>query len=338
MTKKILIIGPAWVGDMVMAQTLFKLLKQREPDVIIDVLAPAWTFALLGRMPEVSQAIALPFAHGELKLRERYQFGKQLRATHYDEAIVLPNSFKAALIPWFAQIPKRTGWKGEYRYFALTDVRELDKTKFPLMIEQFMALGLPASQSLPTPYPHPAFKIKPDAQQAALKKHGVSLSGRPILAICPGAEFGPSKRWPESHFAVVANEKIKAGWDVWIFGSQKDKPITEKINQLTAQQCVDFSGRTDLAEAIDLLSLTSHVISNDSGLMHIAAALNKPLTAIYGSTSPAFTPPLQDDAVIMKLNLSCQPCFERDCPLKHHRCMRDLLPEQVMTSMQESPS
>lgn len=335
MTKKILIVGPAWVGDMVMAQSLFKLLLQRDPTAKIDVLAPAWTFSLLERMPEIHQALEMPLKHGELKLNTRFKLGKQLRAHAYDQAIVLPNSFKAALIPWFARIPQRTGWVGECRYGVLNDLRSLDTKRYPLMIEQFMALGLPAKEPLTKPYPYPEFFIAKDSQEITLAKHKPLWRGRPVLAICAGAEFGPSKRWPVEYYAEIANEKIAAGWDIWLFGSKKDYPITEKIMQLTQNRCENIAGRTELAETIDLLSLVTGVVSNDSGLMHIAAALNKPTIAIYGSTSPSFTPPLSPKATILKLNLECQPCFKRACPLNHHRCMRDLTAKEVLAHMTE---
>jgi len=333
--KKILIVGPAWVGDMIMAQSLFKLLKQRQPDVVLDVLAPAWTFSLLNRMPEVSRAIELPLTHGELKLKQRYQLAKELRTHQYDQAIVLPNSFKAALIPWFARIPKRTGWLGECRYVALNDIRRLDKKRYPLMIEQFMALGLDPEEPLPSPRFHPSFQVSQTSQQATLAKYQPIWRGRPILALCAGAEYGPAKRWPEEYFAQVAKQKIADGWDVWLFGSPKDRPVTEKIMQLTDNQCENISGRTVLSETIDLLSLVSGVVTNDSGLMHMAAALQKPLVALYGPTSPNFTPPLSADASVLQLQLSCQPCFERHCPLKHQRCMRDLTPELVLQIIAE---
>ncbi len=330
MTQKILIIGPSWVGDTVMAQSLFKLLKLRDPDCTIDVLAPAWTFSLLNRMPEVAQAIEMPLTHGELKLAERYKLGKQLRSARYDQAIVLPNSFKSALIPWAAKIPKRTGWLREMRHILLNDGRRLDKQRYPLMIEQYLALGVAANESLPSSYPQPEFIITKTQQEAVLLKHKPIWRGRPILALCAGAEFGPSKRWPEEYYAEIANQKMAEGWDIWLFGSPKDRPVTEKVMELTGERCENLSGRLQLEETIDLLSLVSGVVTNDSGLMHVACALKKPLVAIYGSTSSTFTPPLSKTASVLKLNLACQPCFERICPLQHHRCMRDLTPSQVM--------
>ncbi len=335
-SRRILIVGPSWVGDMVMAQTLFKLLKENEPSLQLDVLAPAWTFSLLARMPEVSHAIELPFQHGELRLRDRYRLAKSLRKSHYDQAIVLPNSFKSALIPWFAGIPKRTGWMGEYRVGVLNDVRRLSKEQYPLMIDQFMALGLPKKAVLPDKMNyHPSFTISASAQDFVLAKFKPIWRNRPILAICAGAEFGPAKRWPEEYYAQIANQKMAEGWDVWLLGSQKDRVVTGRIMVLTQHQCENLAGRPDLAETIDLLSLVSGVVTNDSGLMHVAAALKKPVIAIYGSTSPAFTPPLSADARILKLELPCQPCFKRICPLDHHRCMRDIHPDRVMSAMQE---
>ena len=331
--RKILVIGPSWVGDMVMAQSLFRLLKAQHPDVELHVLAPAWTFSVLGCMPEVDQAIEMPIGHGELKLLERYRIGRSLRAAQYDQAIVLPNSFKSALIPFIARIPLRTGWLGEARYLLLNDYRKLDDKRYPLMIEQYLALGLAPNAALPAPYPYPAFQVTPAAQEAALAKHQPLWRDRKILALGAGAEFGSSKRWPLEYYAELANRKIEQGFDVWLFGSPKDKVITDQIMALTANRCENFAGRLELSESIAFMSLTWGLVTNDSGLMHIAAALQKPLIAIYGSTSPRFTPPLSAQAIILQLNLACQPCFQRECPLVHHQCMRDITPERVDTAM-----
>jgi heptosyltransferase-2 len=275
----------------------------------------------------------MPIGHGELKLRERYRIGRKLSAAKYDQAIVIPNSFKSALIPFFAGIPVRTGWMREMRYVLLNDSRQLDKARYPLMIEQCMALGLPPGAALPQPYPYPAFQVTVAAQEAALAKHQPLWRGRKILALGAGAEFGPSKRWPPEYFAELANLKIAEGYDVWLFGSPKDRDITTQIMALTEQRCENLAGRLELAESITLLSLVDGLVTNDSGLMHMGAALQKPLIAIYGSTSPSFTPPLSNNAIVLKLNLDCQPCFQRECPLKHHRCMRDILPRSVADAM-----
>jgi heptosyltransferase-2 len=336
--SRMLIIGPAWIGDMVMAQTLFILLKQQQPERKIDVMAPSWTLPLLERMPEVDQSIAFPLGHGKLKLRQRYAIGKALRQAHYQESIVLPNSFKSALIPFWAKISRRTGWGREGRRLLLNDSRHLDKAAYPLMIQRFAALAYPPyppQAVLPDTLPKPKFAVKITKILAALQNHQLVQPTKPILALCPGAEFGSSKRWPEVHYARIANEKLDQAWEVWLFGSEKDRAITEKVNTLTHHRCVDLAGKTTLSEAIDLLSLTKIVVTNDSGLMHIAAALEKPLVAIYGSTSPQFTPPLTDQAKIVAHSIECSPCFQRECPLKHQRCMTELAPDKVLIAIHD---
>ena len=334
--RKFLIVGPAWIGDMVMAQTLFKVIMRRYPKSTIDVLAPAWTLPILARMPEVTRAIELPFGHGDLRLREQYQFAKTLRSENYEHAIILKNSFKSALIPFWAKIPRRTAWRGEMRYGLINDMRKLDKNKYPLMIQRFMALGLPRNLKIPTDKAiFPRLIVNSESVNQTLQSLNIQLSDKPILALCPGAEYGPAKRWPAEHFAAVANEKIRQGWQVWIFGSSKEADLTAEIQAKTNNQCVNFAGAANLAQAVDLLSLAQAVVTNDSGLMHVAAALQKPTIAIYGSSSPKFTPPLGDKVKIMSLNLPCSPCFRRKCPLKHLKCLRDLMPMQVLTALKE---
>ncbi len=330
---KILIIGPAWVGDMVMAQTLFKHIKATDPNSIIDVMAPGWSQPLLERMPEVRQAHIMPLGHGALDLKKRWQLGSALRTEKYDQAIVLPNSWKSAIIPFAARIPLRTGWRGEFRFGLLNDIRYLDKKKLPLMIQRFAALGLAKNAELAASLAHPALQVSDENVAATLAKFHLQKSSQPIIALCPGAEFGPAKRWPTEYFAQVAQEKIAEGAVIWIFGSVKDQPIAAEIQRLTNHACVDLTGRTTLGEAIDLISLAQIVISNDSGLMHIAASLNRPLVVIYGSSSPRFTPPLTDRVEILSLQLSCSPCFKRECPLTHLKCLRDLAPERVLQAM-----
>lgn len=333
---RILIIGPSWVGDMVMAQTLFHVLKQRHPACVIDVLAPEWSRPILERMPQVRQALSFPLGHGALELGTRRRIGKSL-AGQYDQAILLPNSLKSALVPFFAGIPQRTGWRGELRYGLLNDVRTLDKARYPLMIERFMALGYPAGTDLPKPYPRPSLQIEAGSRDAALAKFGLSLD-RPVLALCPGAEFGEAKRWPSEHYAKVAELKIREGWQVWLFGSKNDHAVGESIRERLIpglrEESVNLSGETSLAEAIDLLSCSDAVVSNDSGLMHVAAALNRPLVAVYGSTSPGFTPPLADQVEVVRLGLECSPCFDRTCRFGHYNCLRQLEPEAVATALQ----
>ena len=333
---KVLIIGPSWVGDMVMAQTLFACLKLRHgPDCVIDVLAPEWSRPILERMPEVNQALSFPLGHGVLDIATRRRIGKSL-AGQYDQAILLPNSLKSALVPFFARIPKRTGWRGEMRYGLLNDIRVLDKQRYPLMIERFMALAYEPGHQLTRPYPRPGLQIDPVTREAALARFGLELD-RPVLVLCPGAEFGEAKRWPSEHYAAVADQKIRQGWQVWLFGSKKDHAVGEQIRDRLRpglrEESVNLSGETSLAEAIDLMSCATAVVSNDSGLMHVAAALDRPLVAVYGSTSPDFTPPLAEQVEIVRLGLDCSPCFDRTCRFGHYNCLRDLEPERVIDAL-----
>lgn len=332
--KKILIVGPAWIGDMVMAQTLFISLKQTQPDCIIDVLAPIWSLPLLERMPEIRQKHALRIGHKELKLTQRYAMARLLREENYDQAILLPNSFKSALIPFLAHIPTKTGWLGEWRFGLLNDIRYLDKKKLPLMIQRFIALGLAKNTELPAELPKPLLHTQETWVKAATQKFQLATSA-PILALCPGAEYGAAKRWPATYFAEVALRKLQDGWQVWLFGGPKDESFAHIIQAQTQNQCVNLIGKTNLAEAIDLLSLATAVISNDSGLMHVASALKRPLIAIYGSSSPRFTPPLTDTVKILSLDLPCSPCFKRECPLEHLACLKDLSPSIVLQALDE---
>ena len=327
---KILIIAPSWVGDTVMTQPLFMRLKQRFPDSRIDVYAPYWVAPVLARMPQVNEIILNPFGHGQLRLFERLRAARKLRAAGYDQAIVLPNSFKSALIPFLAGIPQRTGFVGEKRYGLLNDARPLDAQTYPLLVERFALLAEPRHQMLTRPVPPPRLRVNDNQRDATLLRLNLS-SQQPIIALCPGAEYGPAKRWPEAYFGQLAQSLHKQGFQIWLIGSAKDQLIGAAVNAASGGVCRNLCGQTTLDEAIDLLSYAASVVSNDSGLMHVAAALNKPLLALYGSSSPAFTPPLSARAHIVSLNLSCSPCFKRECPLGHFHCMVKLTPEHVQS-------
>lgn len=325
----VLVVGPAWVGDMVMAQSLFMTLRARQPSPAVDVIAPAWSLPLLERMPEVRRAIPLPVGHGELGLGKRWRLGRSLRSADYDQAIVLPRSAKAALPAFAARIPRRTGYRGESRYGLLNDIRPLNRGILYRTVDRFVALGHTADTVLPPPIPHPALAVSDAGRQEARRATGLDTDDAPVLALCPGAEFGPSKRWPAGFYAEVAGEYLAKGWLVWLFGSDKDAPVTRAIAE-AAPGCRDLAGRTQLGQAIDLLACADLVISNDSGLMHIAAATGRPVVAVYGSSDPNYTPPLSERARILHLGLDCSPCFQRECPLGHLNCLRQLAPAQVL--------
>ena len=330
----ILVVGPSWVGDMVMASVLFQLLRARQPQARIDVLAPGWSLPLLARMPEVNQGIEMPVGHGRLGLRTRWQLARSLRG-RYDQAIVLPGSLKSALVPWLAGIARRTGYRGEQRYGLINDMRQLRPAELPLMVQRYAALALdvraPVAADLPAELPRPRLRVD-RARQATLRADLGLDPRQPAVALLPGAEFGPSKQWPLAHYAAAARSLLALGHAVWVLGSPKDA----EAGRLIAEQApgtIDLCGRTRLEDAVDLLAAASGCISNDSGLMHVAAALDVPLVALFGSTSPEHTPPLSPAAQVLRLGLDCAPCFQRTCPLGHHRCLRDISPAQVLAAL-----
>ena len=329
---KILVVAPSWIGDTILAQPLFKLLHTRYRDLGLDALAPAWTLPLLERMPEVRRAILSPFGHGEVKLGGRRGLGRELRAEGYEQAIVLPNTFKSALVPFFADIPLRTGFRGEMRWGLLNDVRSLDEHALPLMAHRYAALAGTAGES-PRPLPDLHLNVDENTRAATLRKLGLD-SKQPVAALCPGAEYGPAKRWPTRHFAALGRQLAGRGLAVWLVGSAKDAALGVEITELSGGACLNLCGKTTLDEAIDVLASTQLVVSNDSGLMHVVAALGKPLIALYGSSSPAHTPPLSHHARILKLDLPCSPCFKRECPLGHFNCMTQLTPERVFAAIE----
>ncbi len=313
---------------MVMAQSLFKALREHDSECSIDVLAPGWTLPLLQRMPEVCEGLEMPLGHGRLGLQQRWRLGRALRG-RYDQCIVLPNSWKSAIVPLAAAIPQRTGWRGEMRYGLLNDLRILDKQQWTMTVQRFVALAYPKETAFIDILP-PRLEVAAASVSAAIQAFDLNTdAGQPLLALCPGAEYGPAKCWPLEYWAALASICLRQGWRVWLFGSDKDREVCENIRQQGGEAITNLAGRTRLAQAVDLLSLADVVVSNDSGLMHVAAGLERPLVAIYGSSDPGFTPPLNERHVIAHLGLECSPCFKRECPLGHLRCLRDISVDQV---------
>lgn len=324
-TTRYLIAGPAWVGDMVMAQSLFMTIKQREPQARIDVLAPGWSLPLLARMPEIDEAINVPVGHGELGLAKRWQLGRSLRSRRYDHAIVIPRSMKAALIPFFAGAKVRTGYRGEMRYGLLNDIRPLDKTILTQTVQRYVALGLPVESELPPSIPSPRLLVDAENQQRLLDELALRGDGK-VIGLMPGAEYGPAKRWP--YYAELVTQLVRDGFRVWVFGSEKERTDAERI---AAMGAANLCGRTSLVEAVDLIAACDAVVSNDSGLMHVAAAVGKPLLAIYGSSTPDYTPPLSEQARVLYRRLDCSPCFKRDCPYGHTDCLKGIGVDEVVS-------
>jgi heptosyltransferase-2 len=327
---KTLVVAPSWIGDAVLSHPLLVRLKEADPQGTIDVLAPPWVMPVYRRMPEVANVIELPFGHGDVRLAERRRFAKGL--ARYDRAVVLPNTLKSALIPWHAGIPVRTGYRGEMRYGLLNDLRALDEKALPMIVERYAALAQPRGEALRRPLPSPRLAVDEAARDRTLARYHLE-GARPVTVMAPGAEYGPAKRWPARHFAEAAKLLAARGSRIWLLGSAKDAPVTAEIQKLSGGLCEDLAGRTSLDEAIDLMSMASRVVTNDSGLMHVAAALDRPMAAIFGSSSPAFTPPLSAKARIVSLRLSCSPCFARVCPLGHTNCLETLQPRDVLAAL-----
>jgi len=316
---------------MVMAQALFKHLKAEHPGRPVDVLAPGWSLPVVARMPEVRTGIAADTGHGELGLGKRIALGRELRG-RYDRAIVLPRSLKSALVPWIARIPTRTGFRGESRYGLINDMRPFDPATLDQTVKRYVALGTARGVGLPA-IPEPALSVSDDNQAAAIARLGLETD-RPVVAFMPGAEYGPAKCWPIEHFTALARDLDAAGYAVWVLGSAKDNPAGEAIAAGSA--AANVCGRTSLEDVIDLLGFTQQAVSNDSGLMHVAAAVGTFVHAIYGSSSPRFTPPLTGRRQIHWLELECSPCFERRCPLGHLRCLREIEPAAIRDAIMAS--
>ena len=311
-----------------MSQVIYSALREEYPDIDIDVLAPSATLSLVTRMPEVNRGILIDQAHGQVGLGYRFRLGAELKKNNYDWAIITPNSLKSALVPFAADVPLRTGFLGEYRYFLLNDIKLLDKARLPLMTDRFLALvGKTSAEMIP-----PRLGVDKESQAAFLARHQLATD-KPVIGFCPGAEFGDAKKWPEAHYGALAKQLIDQGYRIWIFGSPADQATGETIVSIAGRDCINLAGETSILEAIDLLAICQTVVSNDSGLMHIAAAVGTRVVAIYGSTSPGFTPPISEEAHIVSRTLDCSPCFKRTCPLGHKDCLNKLMPEQVLEQL-----
>ena len=306
-------------------------------------MAPNWCKPLLARMPEVRKAIEMPLGHGAFELGTRYRLGKSLRE-QYDMAIVLPNSLKSAFVPFFAKIAHRRGWKGESRYILLNDLRA-NKKDYPMMVQRYVALAfekdaVPKADDIPVLKPY--LTVEPARQAETLKrfeKQTALLGERPIIGFCPGAEFGPAKRWPHYHYEKLAEMLITQGYAVELFGSAKDEPVGEEIRQSLPEElrefCVNLAGKTNLNEAVDLIANCTAVVTNDSGLMHIAAAVNRPLIALYGPTSPQYTPPLSDKATIIRLiEGGLIKVRKGDKEGGYHQSLIDITPEMALEKLE----
>ncbi|WP_082890237.1 lipopolysaccharide heptosyltransferase II [Halotalea alkalilenta] len=329
--ERILIVGPSWVGDMVMAQSLLITLKRQDPGCVIDVLGPSWSAPIINRMPEARRALTLSVGHGETGLKARWRLGRRIKG-EYDRAIVLPRSLKSALVPFFAGVPRRIGFTGEQRYGLLNRRRRLDKQVLDQTVKRFVSLGLPVPEANPpAEIPRPRLRIDFANQAALLERFG--LLGKPLVGMMPGAEYGPAKQWPLAYFRTLAERLVARGIGVVVLGGPKDHPAGEEIAS-GLDDVHNLCGATRLEDAVDLLAACAQVVSNDSGLMHVAAAVGTHIQAIYGSSSPHYTPPLTDHAEVHWLALDCSPCFQRVCPLGHTNCLKQISPARIEAAIE----
>ncbi len=318
---------------MVMAQSLYKALVLHSNPVEIHVVAPLWSRDLLLRMPEITRIHGLDVAHGEAGLKKRYLMGKYMRKERYSKALVLPRSFKSALIPYFAKIPIRVGELGESRYGLINHVLISNKDKhLPTSCNYLRFADVNADITQVKKNYAPKLTVNQQNQQILLKRYQFTRT-RPLIACMVGAEYGPSKQWPADHFARLINMLTDQGLDVCIFGSGKDVVIAEKIQRLCRHPVYNLCGKTSLLDAVDLLAVCDVAVTNDSGLMHIAAAVDLPVVAMYGATSPSYTPPLHPRARIFHMKLACSPCWQRSCQYHHYRCLTDILPGDVFDAV-----
>jgi len=302
-----------------MAQPLLSLVRKKRPDLVIDALAPPWVAPVLRRMAEVGEVIESPLVHGALQLAERWRLGRRLRARGYAQAMVLPNTWKSALLPFFADIPLRSGYVGESRYGLLNLLYRSKAGREPMALH-YARLSEPPGKNPALPLPAPVLQARGNDTAA---RFGISV---PYVVFAPGAEYGPAKRWP--YFAELAQ---RLDTEIVLLGSAADAGACEGIRGR------NLAGKTTLDEAIDLIAGASRVVSNDSGLMHVAAALGRPQVALFGSSSPEHTPPLSSAARVLWLKIECSPCYQRACPLGHFRCMKDLSAERVLDEMRRLP-
>ena len=333
---KILIVGPSWVGDAVMAQSLYKIIKDSNPQSKIDVLSPEWSLGILNRMDELDDLICSPFDHGDLRIKDRIRFGYSLRDRSYDQAIVLTNSLKSSFIPFTANIPKRTGWLGEMRYGFINDIRKVNKNKHKLMVEKFSCLSINPLVDNNYEIPWPSLRVDLINLSKLLKKYSFEQSHESI-AICPGAEFGPSKRWPANYYAEVIRHYLSKNWQVFILGSKNDLPVAKAIEDQVPSEnkalLYNFTGQTSIEDAVDILSTCDLVLTNDSGLMHVAAAVNVKLLALYGPTSPKFTPPLSKKAKVIQKIEGYEKTREGELEEGYHYGLSMIKPEEVLDSL-----
>lgn len=340
--SKHLIIAPNWIGDAIFSHGLIKVIKNQYPEADIDVLAHERIACVYEMMPEVNQIHGANNEKSKLNFWTRVQIARKISKQNYTHAYIINNAWKHALIPFLARIPNRIGWLGEFRFILVNQWRLLNKKMFPDMLSKLSSLGLPKNKQLEVHYMreqlYPKLQANKQNQFKILTNLGLhqSLSSnKPIVAISPGSDNGTSKRWPATKYAFLIQKLIKINCEVWIFGSPKEKNLSDYIMQHTGKSdsIHNLTGRTNLDEALDILGLCNVAVCNDSGLLHASAALGLGVVAIYGPTSENFAPPLTVNKAVITEDVKCRPCNQHECPFGHHACMETIEVDRVLSKV-----
>ncbi|MBL7004917.1 MAG: lipopolysaccharide heptosyltransferase II [Gammaproteobacteria bacterium] len=317
--SRVLVIAPQWLGDAVMSHALIQLLAEQHT---VDVLCAEWLSAVYRRMPHVEQVTGIDLKHGKLPIKYYWQVAQQLKG-RYQQCFIIPRKLKSALIPWFAGIPKRTAYLGESRYFLVNDRVQQDPQQH-FWVEK--VCGLFKSGVKLAELPNPKLIVNEQSKAEWLQR--LEIKDRKLIALMPGASYGPSKQWPIENFSQLA-QQLASSSTVIVLGGQAEFEIGEAIKQGNAG-VINLCGKTSLEDTIDLLALCDSAVSNDSGLMHIAAAVGCFVKALYGSSSPDYTPPLTTSKTIYSDTLGCKPCFKRQCEFNHYDCWRKISVNRVL--------
>jgi len=322
-----------WIGDFVRCHSVVKLLNARFPDRPVDVLSTTLCAPLTDYMPGLRRAIVVDLPRRRIAVQNQLALARRLKHENYGSALVMPRTWKSALAPFLAAIPERTGFVGEMRFGLLNDLRHGER-RLPRMVDRCAALALPPQAELPPAWPLPELKVARAEIENWRRDQGLAIDSRPVMVLAPGA-VGPSKRWPASAYTALARRLIAEGFAVWVVGGPEEKSLAAEIIGETAAR--DLTGH-DLRNAILALAAAAVAVSNDSGLLHVAAALGTPAIGIFGPTSPWHWAPLNPLAATIesKSKVECRPCHKPVCRFGHHRCMRDIPPDQVLAAVRQA--
>jgi heptosyltransferase II len=327
----VLIVPYMWIGDFVRCHSVVRLLNARFPNRPVDLLTSSMVAPLLDYMPGVRKGIVFDLPRKRLAISDHRALAARLRTEGYGDALIMPRTWKSALAPALAGIPVRTGFVGEMRFGLINDLRPGEKA-LPRMVDRCAALALPKHAALPADWPHPQLVVPREEVSRWRERMGLTQE-RPVAVVAPGA-VGPSKRWPAAAYAELARQLGEQGFSVWVIGGPQEQALAAEIGAASPSRCRDLTG-PDLRNAILALAAADVAISNDSGLLHVAAALGTPSIGIFGPTSPWHWAPLNPLAAVIepKTEVPCRPCHKPTCRFGHHRCMRDISAEQVAAAV-----